>query len=1583
MKGYSRSIAEKPFYIVGIGASAGGLSALELFFDNMPADSGMAFVVIQHLSPDFKSLMDDLLARHTKMPIHRVISGMPLEPDHVYLIPPKTQMTINQKKLYLTEKVVHQHVELPIDVFFKSLAEDAAKNAVGIILSGTGSDGSRGVQAIHARGGIVIVQSPDSAQFDGMPRNAITSGACDFVVPPEKIPELLVQHSIEHLALSAHNFDSADFSGEGGVYSSIFAILRRNFNLDFAKYKSSTVGRRIVRRMEFKKIEDVGDYAAILSGDPIELDALYKDLLIGVTEFFRDRKAFDYLENEVIPGIFAGNPREIRVWSSACATGEEPYSLAILLSEYAEKTGFSGKITVFATDVHKTSLEFASQGLYEVPRLANVSEQRLERFFKKEAGEFYRVGNELRKLVVFAPHNLLVDPPFTRLDLVCCRNLLIYFQAAYQEKAISLFHFALKKGGTLFLGSSEGLGAFTAEFETISNQYKLFKKIRDLRPAIEFDNSCSQLPAKTTFPSVPVVYSAATQGNTVNVDRRLLHDYDFLLQRHIPPGVLVDDKLRVIHYFGNISEFLQLPTGRAEYNILNMTDDTMHVALSTALQRAEKAMEEVVTRNVRVSDGHDASLVDLRVCPIIDEKTRQKHFHIYFDKLRPVEQLPAEQKQGTEIEIADFDSIAHFRQHIHNLELELQATRENLQSTVEELQTTNEELQATNEELLASNEELQSTNEELHSVNEELYSVNSEFERKNLELKQLNTDHNNLLASIDTGTVFLDRNLCIRKFNPAVAAFIKLLPQDIGRPIDHIAYNLSNQDEMLADIDLVLKDNVIVEKEEKTRDKKWLLRKIAPFRNETGHSEGVVITFTDISRIKEAEVALSRLNEELEQKVKDRTAELSNEIEERKKTEKLLERSRDHYLEILAQAPALIWRSDTNATCDWFNHTWLTFTGRSMEQEKGNGWTEGVHPDDYDHCVKIWLDAFKKREKFEMEYRLRRHDGQYRWILDIGCPYTDLDGNFAGFIGYCFDVTERKNIEIELKANQDRLNSLVKVSQFPEKNIQKLMDFTLEEAVKLTESTIGYIYFYDEETRKFTLNSWSKDVMKECAVINPQTCYELGKTGIWGEAVRQRQPIIVNDFQSHSDLKKGYPQGHVQLKRFMTLPIFDKDRIVCVVGVANKQNEYNQSDILQLTLLLQSSWRMCERIKSEEELYKAKETAEAASHAKSDFLAAMSHEIRTPMNGVLGMVSLLLETEMTEPQREYLRIINSSANMLLNLINDILDFSKIEAGQMTLNNSDFSLETEVDDCIKLLSRSADKKGIYLRKSYPEAAPRLFKADAVRVRQIIINLLGNAIKFTATGGVTVAVDCLRQSEADALIKVSVIDTGIGIPADKLPHLFKKFSQLTGASARKAEGTGLGLAITKSLVELLGGECGVESGTGTGSCFWFTLPMALSDKTAITQEIAHGPQITAEINFNPAAGSQKTDRPRILVVDDVEINLKVICLIFKKLGIEPDIAINGLEAVQMAAAKKYDVILMDCFMPEMDGYEAAAEIRRLEADSGHRSLIVALTANAMENDKELCIKSGMDDCIYKPVQLETIRKLVNPFIDITKD
>jgi two-component system CheB/CheR fusion protein len=1517
----------KPSHIVGIGASAGGLSALEQFFANMPVDTGMAFVVIQHLSPDFKSLMDDLLSRHTSMQIHRVSNGIELQPNSIYLIPPKTHMTVREEKLYLTERTLSPHVELPIDIFFNSLAEDAGERAVGVVLSGTGSDGSRGIVSINKNGGLVIVQSPESAQFDGMPRSAIATGVADFILGSDRIPRILVEYAISPLAVRTRMHHELEVFEDEGEFAGIFALLRRGYNLDFSKYKGSTVGRRIRRRMEFRQIPEVADYAAIVSGDQGELELLYKDLLIGVTEFFRDKQAFEFLEHEVIPRLFTNlnKGEDLRVWSAACATGEEAYSIAILLFEKAEEIGFMGKITVFATDVHKTSLDFASQGLYDRARLTNVNPGRMDKFFKKEGGDLFRVTSELRKLVVFAPHNLLNDPPFTRLDLVCCRNLLIYFQTEVQERVISLFHFALKIDGILFLGGSEGLGPFVGEFEVIANQHKMFRKIRDLKLALNLDANRMDRRA----PHLPVAVFQQGSSRAVTIDRQVLSDYDTLLRRHMPPGVLINESRQIIHYFGNVAEYLKMPQGRAENSILALAEDNLHIALSTSLQRADTTRQLVVTRNVRIRRGEGEFLIDLNVSPLPDEKSHITHYHVYFERVRPTEP-PLSAELSEDAEVVNFDVDNHFRQHVADLEMELQSTRESLQTTVEELQTSNEELQATNEELLASNEELQSTNEELHSVNEELYSVNSEFERKNIELKQLNNDHENLLASTDIGTVFLDRQLRIRKYNPAIAAFFKLMPQDIGRPIDHIAYHLSQQEVMLADINRVLSNGIPVEQEEKTRDNTWLLKRIMPFRTETGQVEGVVITFTDITTIKTAELKVLRLNEELEQNVEDRTSELKSEIQVRLQAEESLKEQEKFIRSTIDGLSVNICVIDAQEKIVITNRAWNEFAIENNAVEGTFG--EGVNY--LDACKIISEDDQADINEFNAGIRAVltgvmpefvkeypcNSPNEERWFMCRANAFSVSGANYAVISHE--NITDRKRNEIERIRNQERLESLVRVSQHTSQNTQELLDLALEEAITLTRSKFGYIYHYSEDAREFILNTWSNGVMKECSIVDPQTCYGLEKTGLWGEVVRQRTTIMLNDFQADHPLKKGYPEGHAQLHRFLSIPVFYNDKIVAVVAVANKESDYSQTDILQLTLLMDSVWRIIEQSRIEEEKLALEKQYQQTQKLESLGVLAggIAHDFNNILAIIIGNCNLVRMEYATA--EIHIPLIEKAAERAAELCRQMLAY----AGKASFTLYNVNLTALVEETVKML-KSAISQNIIINTNFSSDIPTI-KSDNSQLRQVVMNLIINASEAIGEehGAIHVSLNKTEikvgQSSKDHLgsiitpgwyVCLEVSDTGCGMDYETKQRVFEPFY------TTKFTGRGLGMSAVLGIITAHKGALQLTSQPGQGTTFKIYLPILESETVADTP--------IQRVVTVPWQGSGT-----ILLVEDEEPVMMIAKTMLKALGFAIIEASNGKEALDQFQKHVEDItmVVTDLGMPEMDGYMLFRELKNLKQD-----------------------------------------------------
>ncbi|MEO1616625.1 MAG: chemotaxis protein CheB [Planctomycetota bacterium] len=843
-------IDQPGFYIVGVGASAGGLEALEQLFSGVSEECGMAFVVVQHLSPDFKSLMVELLERHTKMKIRRVVSGMLVEPNTVYLLPPKQEMIIQSGKLMLRERVGDGNLSLPIDRFFRSLARDQGPLGIAVVLSGTGSDGSRGLVDVHLGGGLVIAQAPETCKFDGMPKTAISSGMVDVVAAPHEIPELLMKYSSHPFASELQQSNVVPDSIER-----VFELVQKRHGIDFSEYKPATIGRRIERRIALNNDTELNQYISRLEADESELDQLFNDLLIGVTSFFRDPEAYEELQQRVLPELLSRHEpdADFRAWIAGCATGEEAYSIAICIHEIMRQTGKSFPIKIFATDLHRDALAIAHTGSYSTDALHEMDPELLERYFT-QTGASYHVTSQIRDCIVFAPHNLVTDTPFTNLDLVCCRNVLIYFRTLVQRKVLSLFHFALCKGGILFLGASESPGELTDEFGVLNERWKLFRKLRD----------SNRMPSGQTKFRTSIALRPTSRGQSLarSIDTtatRLATLYDRLLERYMPPAILLDSAKHVLHVFGGAGRFLNYTDGRLSTNILDLVDGDLHLALAGGMQRVSRLKKPVVYPAIRASDGDRMVIVKLEINLI---ETKASSDNSYLITLVPVE--PASSTSNVEgshslnLDEATLDRMS-------DLEAELRYTKEDLQATIEELETSNEELQATNEEMVASNEELQSTNEELHSVNEELYTVNAEYQKKITELTTLTNDMDNLLVSTEVHTLFLDNNLEIRRFTPRIAEVFSLLPQDIGRRIGAFTHSIVC-DDLVEKIHRVLREGVT--HEERLQDKRgqhYLLR-VLPYQV-GGATTGAVLTLIDIESLIQAQEEILRERERFERAI--------------------------------------------------------------------------------------------------------------------------------------------------------------------------------------------------------------------------------------------------------------------------------------------------------------------------------------------------------------------------------------------------------------------------------------------------------------------------------------------------------------------------------------------------------------------------------------------------------------------------------------------------------------------------------------------------------------------------------------------
>lgn len=827
-----------PQYVVGLGASAGGLEALERFFKAMPEDSGMAFVVIQHLSPDFKSLMDELLARFTKMHIQRVTETAAVRPNTVYLLPPRKEMTIVVGQLLVQDKPTDQPLNMPINVFFRSLARDQGDKAIAIVLSGTGTDASAGLLDIHDLGGLILVQDTESAKFDGMPRSAVATGLADAVLAPENMPAALLAYA-KNPRLPLAGADPAKSPAEllAGI-PAVVEKLREVYDVDFNFYKPGTISRRLDRRVSFGHSASIEEYSQRVLQDPAELDSLYKDLLIGVTRFFRDPEAYELIEKKIIPQILDAIPpdEEIRVWVAGCATGEEAYSLGILFLEACAARQREPNLKLFASDVHRESLHFAAEGCYPEASVVDLPKARIEAFFTEEVGpggeKLFRVAARLRKLLIFSPHNLIKDPPFTRIDLVSCRNLLIYFQPIAQTKALASFHFALKLKGFLLLGPSEGTAELQNEFEAIDRHWKLFRKVHDTRLPMELRLNLTPNVGRSLRPGMPG-------------DLRLARAYEALLNRYVPTGVLVNDRREILHVFGEADRYLRPNPGRMNNDVVNMARGDLRIALSSAIQNALKKAQRVAFKGVEVGEEGNSAKVDVIAEPISDKVTSATYLLVLFEPEKAGEQ-PAP------VEVQTFELNQEARARIQQLEGELQHTKESLQTTVEELETSNEELQASNEELLASNEELQSTNEELHSVNEELYSVNAEHEQKIRELDEATSDLKNLVQSTDIGIIFTDEQQRIRLFTPRAAEVLNLMAQDVGRDIKHITSRIKD-DDLFAEIDEATRLGKPREKKVTLPNGHSYLRRIRPYLDVNKVASGLILSLVDVTELDAAE----------------------------------------------------------------------------------------------------------------------------------------------------------------------------------------------------------------------------------------------------------------------------------------------------------------------------------------------------------------------------------------------------------------------------------------------------------------------------------------------------------------------------------------------------------------------------------------------------------------------------------------------------------------------------------------------------------------------------------------------------------
>jgi two-component system CheB/CheR fusion protein len=838
------------FPIVGIGASAGGLEALELFLRNVPEGSRMAFVIVQHLDPTRKGIMAELLQRATAMKVIQVKDRTRVQPDCVYVIPPNKDMSILHGILHLLDPVAPRGLRLPIDFFFRSLADDREERSIGVILSGMGTDGTMGLKAIKGKAGVVFVQEPASAKFDGMPRSAIDAGLADVVAPLEALPGKILAY-LQHVPL----ITKPGLASEDKAHSAlekVLILLRVQTGHDFSLYKKSTVYRRIERRMGIHQIDKIVTYVRFLRENPQELELLFKELLIGVTSFFRDPAAWEQLQGEVIPALLAERvpTQTLRAWVPGCATGEEAYSLAIIFKEALEqiRPARNFSLQVFATDLDRDAIDKARQGVYLANIAAEVSPGRLSRFFvQTERG--YQVIKPIREMVIFAPQNVIMDPPFTKLDILSCRNLLIYLTAELQKKLLPVFHYSLKPGGILFLGTAETIGTFTDLFALLDGKARLYRRLESVLQAETVEFPSSFVFAQPDAPRPKALKPA--------VNLQSLAD-QLLLQRYSPAAVLVNDTGNILYISGRTGKYLEPAAGKANWNIFAMAREGMRYELTAAFQKALRQKGAVTFRNVKVGTNSGTQAVDLTVQAIGEPEALRGLVMIVFTD---VATTPETKVSGKAKRTPASGALpAQMEQELKQVREDLQTTREEMLTFQEEAKSANEELQSTNEELQSTNEELTTSKEEMQSMNEELQTVNAELQIKVDELSRMNNDMKNLLERTEIAILFLDNALRVRLFTTGSNRVFKLIPGDVGRPITDIASDLLYP-ELAEDAREVLRTLVFDEKQVAARDGRWFTVRIMPYCTLEKMIDGAAITFVDITASKTLEAKLRAAHE--------------------------------------------------------------------------------------------------------------------------------------------------------------------------------------------------------------------------------------------------------------------------------------------------------------------------------------------------------------------------------------------------------------------------------------------------------------------------------------------------------------------------------------------------------------------------------------------------------------------------------------------------------------------------------------------------------------------------------------------------
>ncbi len=979
--------ANSDFLVVGMGGSAGSIPAFREFFRNVPGDSGMAYVVILHLSPEYESRLAEVLQSSAVIPVTQVRNAVEIAPDRVYVIPPNKSMALNDGTLVVSDITGYEERRAPVDIFFRTLADTHDARAVCVVLSGSGADGSMGLRRVKEYNGLVLVQDPTEAEFGEMPRNSIATGLVDFIIPVAQMPGKIMSYRDQLGSTPIVRGEHADEDAKALL--DVFTLLRIRTGHDFTNYKRATVLRRIERRLAVREISSLPDYARYMREKPEESEALLRELLISVTNFFRDKSSFDRLEELVVPKLLDGKTGEdhLRVWVAGCATGEEAYSLAMVLADAAAHLTSTPDIQIFATDLDEDAIARARNGFYSLAETADVPPERLRRYFIKEPDGF-RVRRELRELVLFAHHNLIKDPPFSHLDLVSCRNVLIYLNRTAQQRAMEVLHFALDPGGYLFLGTAETADGASQLFSMVDKESHIYRS-RNVARVVTL-----QPPAQLTVAS-DLRNTAATGGNREARPPRFapLDLHQRLLEEYAAPSLVVDEQHNIVHLSESAGRYLQFAAGDASLNLLQVVRTELRMDLRTALFQAAQKRTTVATRPVVVNTGERSETVNVVVRPTLREGDPARGFFLVL-----FEEAGDSVEVYSVTEVSDAEPAARqLEEELIRVKAQMRLTIEQYEVQAEESKAANEELQAINEELRSTAEELETSQEELQSVNEELQTVNQELKVKIDEISHANNDMRNLMSSTEIGTIFVDRSLRVKLFTPRVQDIFNLIPADVGRPLLDITSSLLS-DELAADVERVLDRLQTIEREVETREGRWHLMRLLPYRTSEDRIDGVVVTFLDITERKEAERALLRSQEELERRVAERTAELQQ-------ATGMLQATID-------SSPLAIITADDQKNVTVWNASAERMFGLSAAAVIGHPLQEtAARALQHEHSLIEAMSPESRPRTYETQ--LRRSDGTTIDVNILSAPLRSADGKVYAVMSLLQNITDRKRLEQE------------------------------------------------------------------------------------------------------------------------------------------------------------------------------------------------------------------------------------------------------------------------------------------------------------------------------------------------------------------------------------------------------------------------------------------------------------------------------------------------------------------------------------------------------------------------------------------